>query len=393
MSARMNKSFALETQNLGAAGLLRPEVAVDLMSDMQAQLGQKNALVNFVSNDYLGWRNNAAVAESARQACAQYGTGCTSSRNSIGTQEILLDLEQRLARFLGVEACIVFSSNYVAKMAQFEPLTQRKDVILIDEMCDPGLLDGSRMTDARVINYLHNDTEHLEYHLKCSQNFRFRLLVTDGVFNTDGQLANLERIQSLQRTYDAELLLDESLALGILGDHGRGSCSHLGLERQAELLTGSFAYALGNVGGGFIAGSSELIGWLRHTSRAYLLSEPLSPIHAATVLRVLDLLEAGDAPIERLNAVSERLKEAIRQKGWKLLESDHPMVSINVGSTLNAQRMVEHLFAQDMIVSGLCYPNTPEGESLIRIVPTVGHGDAQIDQLVSAIDRGYHLLD
>ena len=393
MSARMNKSFALETQNLGAAGLLRPEIAVDLTADMQAQFGQKTDLVNFVSTDYLGWRNNDAVQESARQACAQYGTGCTSSRNSIGTQEILLDLEKRLAAFLGVEACIVFASNYVAKMALFEPLMQRKDRILIDEMCDPGLLDGSRMCDAGIVTYYHNDDEHLEYHLKCSQNFRFRLIVSDGVFNTDGQLASLERIQSLQKTYDAELLLDESLALGILGENGHGSCSHLQLERQADLLSGSFAYALGNVAGGFVAGSGDLIGWLRHTSRAYLLSEPLSPIHAATVLKVLDLLEAGDAPIKRLDAVSERLKEAIRQKDWKLIDSDHPMVSINVGSTLNAQRMVEHLFAHDLIVSGLCYPNTPEGESLIRIVPTVEHSDAQIDALIGAIDQGYRLLE
>lgn len=393
MSERMNKSFALETRNLGAAGLLRPGVAVDLTADMQAKLGQKTDLVNFISNDYLGWRNNDSVLESARQACVQYGTGCTSSRNSIGTHEILLTLEKRLAGFLGVEECVVFSSTYVAKLGLFEPLTQRKDKILIDEMCDPGLLDGSRMSDASIATYFHNDGENLEYHLKCSQNFRFRLIATDGVFATDGQLADLAHIQAMQHTYDAALLLDESLSLGILGQNGRGSCSHLRLDRQADLVTGSFAHALGNVGGGFIAGSSELIGWLRHTSRAYLLSEPLSPINAATVLTVLDLMESDDGSIQRMNDMSGRLKESIRQKGWKLIESDHPMVSIKVGSTLNAQRMVEHLFANDMIVSGLCYPNTPEGESLIRIVPTVGHSDSQIDRLVSAIDQGYHLLD
>ena len=309
MSARMNKSFALERQNLAAAGLLRPEVAVDLTADMEARLGQETRLVNFIDNDFLGWRNHDSVQEAARQACAQYGTGSTSSRNLIGTHEILLTLETRLAQFLGVEACLVFSSNYVAKMGLFEPLTQLKDKILIDEMCNPSLLDGCRMSDASIATCLHNDDAQLEHHLKCSQNFRFRLIVTDGVFNSDGQLANLERIQSLQKTYDASLLLDESLALGVLGQNGRGSCGHLQLEQQADLVTGSFAYALGNVGGGFVAGSGELIGWLRHTSRAYLLSEPLSPINAATVLKVVELLEQDKAPIQRLNAVSARLKD------------------------------------------------------------------------------------
>jgi glycine C-acetyltransferase len=389
----MKNVFSSEMKNLDAAGLLTAELSVVHTANMEARLESGNSPVNFISNDLLGWGFNDAIRQSANEACAAYGTGSTSSRSSIGTHDVLTNLEQRLAQFLSMEDCIVFPSMYAANMGIFETLTNQKDKIFVDEMCNPGVLDGTQLSSAKVVPYLHNDDENLEYHLKCSQNARFRLIASDGVFGTTGQCANLQRIHELKGIYDAVSLIDDSLGIGILGQQGRGTCDHLQLESRADLISGNFAYALGNVGGGFVSGTRELISWLRHTSRPYILSEPLSPINAAIILKVLDILESGTSPIEKLHASAERVKADMRQRDWKLMDGDHPTISLIVGSTLNAQKMVEHLMGQGLLVSGLCYPNTPEGESVIRICLTVNHTDEQIQHLIRAIEGGFALLN
>jgi len=393
MSAKMKKIFSREMQNLDAAGLLRTEAAVVQTDSMEARLDNDHSPLNFIGNDLLGWSTNETIREVAREALTKHGTGSTSSRASIGTLGILQTLEQKLCSFLGLDACVVYPSIYSANIGLLEPLTNYKDSIFIDEMCNPGLFDGTRLSTANVASYQHSDYENLEYHLKCSQNSRFRIVVTDGVFSTDGDCADLDRIQQLTERYDAITIVDDSLGLGVLGANGAGTFSHQLLEKKAELITGSFAYALGNVSGGFVCGEKELINWLRHTSRSYLLSEPMSPINAAVVLKVIETLEDDPSISERLHSNTKHAKEEMLQRDWEVIDSDYPFVSINVGSTLNAQKMVEYLFERDILISGLCYPNTPEGASLLRINLSANHTESQINELVGSLEHAFSLLD
>lgn len=433
MSGSMKKNFAREMQNLDAAGLLRTETAVIHTNDMNVRFRGNDNYLNFLGNDILGWGTNDEILEAAKESLSKYGTGSTSSRNSIGTLDIVKALEEKLAKFLGLDDCIIYPSSYAANLGLFEPLTSRRDTIFIDEMCNPGLFDGIRLSSANVITYKHQDYEDLEYHLKCSKNSRFRIVVTDGVFNTDGSCADLDSIQRLKKSYDAITIVDDSFGIGVLGDSGKGTFNELELTSKPELMTGTFAYALGHVNGGFVCGDKDFINWLRHTSRSYILSEPISPINAAIVLKVIEILEAGQfvsdndesassgrqpAPNEILLAknkkksnvkesaiASERIysyddgqsvlaklysnskyiKNEMLHKNFNISRSDYPFVSVNVGSTLNAQKIVEYLFEKNILVSALCYPNTPEGASVLRINLSVNHTEKQIDQLINAI--------
>ena len=378
---------------MDAAGLLRSETAVVQTGAMEVQIGDDKSYLNFVSNDLLGWCSNDVIRDTASEALSRYGAGNTSSRTTIGTLDIIKQLEEKLSSFLEVDDSIVFPSHYLANIGIFEPLTNRRDSIFIDEMCNPGLYDGARMSQANVVPFRYQDYEDLEYHLKCSQNARFRIVVTDSVFSSDGYLARLNKIKDLSVDYDAVTVVDDSLGVGILGEDGRGTINHLQMEEKPELVTGTFAFAMGNVSGGFISGDSELIKWLRLTSRPYILSEPISAVNAAIVIKVIETLKADDIVLSRYHANSKYLKDEIRKKDWNLKRNDSPLVSINVGSTLNAQKMVEYLFNNNILVSGLCYPNTPEGESLLRFNITASHTREQIKTLVDALEEAFDVLD
>ena len=405
MSAKIIKVFSRELQNLDAAGLLRTETPVVQADDMNINFKDNINFLNFIGNDILGWSSNGNVREAAEAALAKYGTGSTSARNSIGTLDIVKKLEGKLASFLGLDDCIIFPSSYFANISLFEPLTNKTDTIFIDEMCNPGLFDGINLSNANVITYKHQDYEDLEYELKCAQNSRFRIIVTDAVFSTDGNYAELKRIQKLKEVYDAITVVDDSLGIGVLGENGKGTFNHLQLEKHPDLQTGTFTHALGNVSGGFIAGNKDLINWIRHTSRAYILSEPISPINAAIVMQVIETLEqdpfnpktdAGNpdldeeqSALERLYSNSTYIKNEMKLNNWRVKRNDYPFVSINVGSTLNAQKMVEALFEKKILVSALCYPNTPEGASLLRINLSSNHTKKQINTLIKSITEAF----
>lgn len=391
MSVKMKKIFSMEMQNLDAAGLLRTETSVVQTDNMEAQFRGNKSVLNFIGNDVLGWSSNDNVREAARVALSKYGTGSTSSRISIGTLDIVKALEEKLASFLSLDDCIIFPSNYLANIGLFEPLTDKRDTIFIDEMCNPGLFDGVRLSSANVITYRHKDYDDLEYHLKCSKNSRFRIIVTDGVFNTDGSCANLDYIEKLKKDYDAITIVDDSFGVGVLGESGKGTFNHLQLTNKPTLMTGTFSHALGNVSGGFVCGDRDLVNWLRHTSRPYLLSEPISPINAAIVLKVIESLEEDKSVLERLNSNSQYMKNEMLQKNWPLETNDYPFVSINVGSTLHAQKIVEYLFEKNILVSALCYPNTPAGASLLRINLSANHTQEQMDKVINSINAALTL--
>ena len=252
MTLKIKKAILREMQNMDAAGLLRSETAVVQTDNMEVLVDEDKSYLNFAGNDLLGWSSNDVIRDAASEALSRYGAGNTSSRMTIGSLDIIKQLEEKLSAFLDVEESIVFPSHYLANIGIFEPLTNRRDSIFIDEMCNPGIYDGARMSQANVVPFRNQDYEDLEYHLKCSQNSRFRILVTDSVFSSDGYLAKLQTIKDLSEDYAAITIVDDSLGVGILGENGTGIINHLQMEEKADLVTGTFAYALGNVSGGFI---------------------------------------------------------------------------------------------------------------------------------------------
>lgn len=393
MSVKMKKIFSREMQNLDAAGLLRTEKAVVQTDDnMEIKIKGNKASLNFIGNDILGWSSNDIVREAARETLSTYGMGSTSSRISVGTLDIVKKLETKLAKFFGLDDCIIFPSHYLANIGLFETLTNQKDTIFIDEMCNPAIFDGIRLSSANVITYKHKDYEDLEYHLKCSKNSRFRIIVTDATFSTDGNIASITQIEKLKEDYDAITIVDDSFGVGVLGENGKGTFNYLNLTIKPTLMTGTFAHALGNVSGGFVCGDKDLIDWLRHTSRSYILSEPIAPINAAIVLKVIEILETDSSVLERLYANFNYIKDKMLKKNWLVKRNDYPFISMNVGSTLNAQKMVEHLFDKKILASALCYPNTPEGASLLRINLSANHTEKQMDKLIRSIEEALTLL-
>jgi len=389
MSESMKKSFFREMQNLDAAGLLKSETPVILTDNMEVRFRDNRRVLQFVGNDLLGWNSNPVIREAATQALEKYGTGSTSSRVSIGTIELTKSLEEKLCNYLELEDCILFPSIYLANIGLFEPLANDRDTIFIDEMCNPGIFDGTRLSSANVIPYKHRDDENLEYHLKCSLNSRFRIVATDGVFNSNGDCANLNRIQELKGVYDAITVVDDSLGIGVLGKKGKGSFSHLNVANKSDLTSGSFAHALGNVSGAFVGGNRDLVKWLRNTSRSYIVSEPISPVNTAIVLKAIEILEQNESVLDRLYENISYAKTKMIKKAWIPTHNDYPFISIKVGSTLRTQKIVEYLFDNNILISGLCYPNTPEGAALLRINISARHTQNQIDKLVSALEDAF----
>ncbi len=374
-----------------AASLLRTEVSVVENTSMIADMETGDSVLNFFSTDFLGWQARPEIKETAKFALEKYGLGSTSSRATLGTSEIVAELEQRLCKYLGVEACIVLSSRYLANIGIFDSLTNERDSIFIDEGCDHGLVDGVRFAKAKAVVYNYRDYANLEYQLKCSASARYRIIASDAIFNADADWANFETIQKLQERYDAISVVDDSLGIGVMGDNGRGTCNHLGVKNP-NIISGSFAYALGNVPGGFIAGDKTLIEWLRQSSRSYILSEPLSPIYAAVVLNVIETLENDESAIEALFFNANYLRDKLKEASWEVIQAEHPIITIIIGSTLVVQKMVEQLFEDGVLVSGLCYPNAPEGSARIRIHLSAKHSTEQMDTLVAALDKVKHLI-
>jgi len=389
MSQSMKKSFFREMQNLDAAGLLKSETPVVSSDNMEVRFKDNRRVLNFIGNDLLGWSLNAVIREVAAQTLSKYGNGSTSSRMSIGSTDLVKTLQDKLCQFFELEDCIIFPSIYLANIGLFEAMTNDRDSIFIDEMSNPGLFDGTRLSSATITPYKHRDDDNLEYHLKCSQSSRFRIIASDAVFNSNGYCANLAKIMELKSTYDAVTVIDDSLGVGILGRKGKGSLNYLNIKDKPDLVSGSFSYALGNVSGGFVGGDKDLVKWLRNTSRSYIVSEPISPVNTAIVLKAIEILEQDDTVLARLYENASYAKTKMIKKAWIPTHNDYPFISIKVGSTLKTQKIVEYLFENNILISGLCYPNTPEGAALLRINISARHTQFQIDTLVDALDDAF----
>lgn len=345
-------------------------------------------VINFCANNYLGLASDPGVTSAAHAALDRWGYGLSSVRFICGTQEIHTELEQRIAKFLGTEDAILYSSCFDANGGFFEALLGPEDAIISDALNHASIIDGIRLCKAKRYVYENSNMESLQAALEEASDARYRVIATDGVFSMDGYIADLPGICRLAEQYDALVFVDDSHAVGFVGDRGRGTHEHHHVMDQVDVITGTLGKALGGASGGYTAGPAELVAMLRQRSRPYLFSNTLSPVIAATSLAVLDRLETDDGPRRRLEENTRYFRSKIASIGLSVREGEHPIVPIMLGDARLAHQMADYLLERGVYVIGFSYPVVPKGEARIRTQVSAAHRredlDYTLEQLAAA---------
>jgi 8-amino-7-oxononanoate synthase len=341
------------------------------------------------SNNYLGMTTHPYVQSAAADAVRRYGTGCTGSRFLNGTLELHLELEQRLARFVGKECALVFSTGYQTNLGVVSALLARGDVVVADREVHASLIDAIHLAKGKqaiTAHYFrHNDPASLESILASSSEGAGRLVVVDGVYSTSGELAPLPRLVELCRRYGARLLVDDAHGLGVLGA-GRGTAQELGCTDGVDLVVGTFSKSFASCGG-FVAGPREVIHWIQHCGRSFMFSASLPPANAATVLAVLDLIEREPDLVVRVNATANRVRRELRVLGYDVGDSRAAIVPVLVGDAFRTAQAWRHFFDEGIYVNAVLPPAVPAWRSLLRTSYTSTHTESHVDELLGAFAR------
>ena len=384
----MDKTFLThlhkETDDLRAAGLYKTERIITSPQQAAISVHDDTEVLNFCANNYLGLANHPVLIDAAKKALDRYGFGMSSVRFICGTQEEHKQLENRLSSFLGTEDTILYSSCFDANTGLFETLLDERDAVISDALNHASIIDGIRLCKARRLRYANSDMKELEAQLKESQDCRFRLIATDGVFSMDGTIANLPGICDLANEYNAMVMVDDSHAVGVLGPRGRGTPEHWGVQDRIDIVTGTLGKALGGASGGYTSARKEIVEWLRQRSRPYLFSNTLAPVVAATSLAALDLLEGSDTLRKRLIENGHYFRTGLQQVGFTLVAGEHPIVPVMLGEAALAQEMAERLLKQGIYVIGFSFPVVPKNKARIRVQLSAAHERDHLDRAITA---------
>lgn len=391
------ESWAQETlATIERDGLLKNERAI--VSPQRAHVFVSDGrdggreLVNLCANNYLGLADHPRLIAAAKNALDVRGFGMASVRFICGTQDLHRRLEGRVAKFLGVQDSILFSSCFDANAGIFEVLLGSEDAVISDALNHASIIDGIRLCKARRLRYANNDMGELEARLEEASDARHRLVVTDGVFSMDGILANLRGICDLAECYDAVVMVDDSHAVGFIGERGAGTPELMGVEGRVHILSGTFGKALGGASGGYIAGAQPIVELLRQRARPYLFSNALAPPIVAATLEVLDMLGESGALREKLRDNATIFRERISEAGFDLVPGEHPIIPVMIGDAQKAQELAAALMDRGVYVTAFSYPVVPHGKARIRTQMSAAHERADLDHAVDAfIDAGQAL--
>ncbi|MFN3729179.1 MAG: glycine C-acetyltransferase [Fimbriimonadaceae bacterium] len=345
-------------------------------------------VVNLASNNYLGLANHPKVRQAALEAIERWGVGAGAVRWIGGTMEVHDALERRLAEFKHVEAVLVFTSGFTANSGCIPAVLTDKDVVISDELNHASIIDGVRLSPAAYKKsegwvYRHKDMEHLEDILKRAQGFEKRMIITDGVFSMDGDIAPLPDIVELAEQYDAFVMVDDAHASGVLGKNGAGSTSHFNLYGRVDIQLGTLSKALGVVGG-YIAGSALLKDWLINRGRPYLFSTAHPPMVAAALIAALDVMENDPEPMRRLWANTERWKAMLAAEGFDTMGSETPITPVFIGDEGKAQAFERALWDEGVYALSIVYPTVARGKARIRTMPSAAHTDDDFELAIRA---------
>ncbi|MEZ5871719.1 MAG: glycine C-acetyltransferase [Nitratireductor sp.] len=383
-SGKLELHLANEIAGLKTAGLYKPERVITSKQSAKVSVAGSGNLLNFCANNYLGLADNEEIAAAAKAALDRYGYGMASVRFICGTQEEHKMLEGRISGFLGMQDTILYSSCFDSNTGLFETLLGEEDAIISDALNHASIIDGVRLCKARRYRYANNDMGELEDRLREAADARFRLIATDGVFSMDGVIANLSAICDLAERHDAIVMVDDSHAVGFLGQHGRGSVEHCGVEGRVSIITGTLGKALGGASGGYTSASREIVDWLRQRSRPYLFSNTLAPVIAAASLKVFDIIETGAHLREKLASNAKLFRAEMTKAGFSLAGADHPIIPVMLGDAKLAQDMAARMLERGVYVTGFSFPVVPVGKARIRTQMSAAHSSDDIRRAVDA---------
>jgi glycine C-acetyltransferase len=375
--------LAAELDEIRAAGLFKAERIITSPQDARVRVGGGEVL-NLCANNYLGLADHPALIDAARAALERWGFGMASVRFICGTQEIHKELEERLSRFLGTDDTILYGSCFDANGGLFETLLGPDDAVISDVLNHASIIDGIRLCKAARYRYANSDMDELESRLREASGARRRLIATDGVFSMDGYVAKLGEICDLAERHDAMVMVDDSHAVGFVGDHGRGTPELHDVVRRVDIVTGTLGKALGGASGGYTSGQREIVALLRQRSRPYLFSNTLAPPIVAASLAALELLEGGAGLRARLADNTRLFRSRMTELGFDVLPGDHPIVPIMYGDAALAARTADAMLERGVYVIAFSFPVVPRGQARIRTQMSAAHSSADIDRAIDA---------
>lgn len=386
----MNKSIEAalreEIDKLNKDGLFKNEHILEVPQRVEI-IVQGKKVINFCANNYLGLSNHPDLLAAAKETIQEWGYGLASVRFICGTQTIHKKLEQALSDFIGTEDTILFSSCFDANCGLFETITTGQDAIFTDKLNHASLIDGIKLSKAKRFVFEHSNMDDLEKYLQSAIYSRRKIIVTDGVFSMDGEIADLPSICKLAKKYDALVVVDDSHATGILGTTGRGTPEFHGVADKIDIITSTLGKALGGATGGFTAGRKEVIDYLRQRSRPYLFSNSLAPVIVGTTLKVLQMISVDDSFRERLQQNTAYARQRLMDAGLDIKPGIHPIIPVMLYDAVTTQKMAVRLFELGVYVTGFVYPVVPMEQARIRIQISAAHTRDQLDRLITAFQK------
>ena len=378
----MKQAYSIYREQLEAireAGTYKEERIITTPQKSRIDTTKAKGVVNMCANNYLGLSDNPDLIAAAKASYDEWGFGLSSVRFICGTQGIHKQLEARIANFVGMEDAIQYSSCFDANGGLFETILGPEDAVISDELNHASIIDGVRLCKAKRLRYHNNDMDDLKAKLEEAKDCRIKLIATDGVFSMDGYIVNLKGICDLAEQYDALVMVDDSHAVGFMGEHGRGTAEHCGVMGRVDIITGTFGKALGGASGGYTAAKKEIIDLLRQRSRPYLFSNTLAPAICAATMKTIDLLEASTELRDRVHANANYFRKEMEKLGFDLLPGEHPIVPIMLYDAKVAQEFANRMLDKGVYVTGFSYPVVPMGKARVRTQISAGHTKEDLD--------------
>ena len=389
MSANFINHLQQQIDQVKEEGLYKAERVITTAQQADIAVNTGEEVVNFCANNYLGLANHPELIKAAKGGLDDHGFGMASVRFICGTQDIHKTLENKLSNFLGMEDTILYSSCFDANAGLFETILSAEDAIISDSLNHASIIDGVRLCKAKRFRYANNDMADLEAQLVAATEAgaRFKLIATDGVFSMDGVIANLKGVCDLADKYDALVMVDDSHAVGFVGEEGRGSHEYCEVMDRVDIITGTLGKAMGGASGGYTSGKKEIVEWLRQRSRPYLFSNSLAPAIVTASIRVIDMLAEGGELRKTLKDNAAYFRTNMEAAGFTCAGADHAIVPVMLGDAKVAAEMANRLLAEGIYVIGFSFPVVPKGQARIRTQISAAHTQAQLDKAINAFTR------
>lgn len=384
MYGKMKEDLLKTLEELREQGLYKTERIITSAQGAEISLNTGERALNFCANNYLGLASHPEIVKAAQNIMDDWGFGLSSVRFICGTQQIHKELEQKVSEFLGTEDTILYCAAFDANGGVFEPLLGEDSAIISDELNHASIIDGVRLCKAQRFRYKHSNMEELEKCLQESQSLKYRIVVTDGVFSMDGDIARLPEIVSLCEKYDALVMVDDSHATGYIGATGRGTAEHYGLMGKIDIITTTFGKAMGGGNGGCTSGRKEIIEMLRQRSRPYLFSNTLAPATVGATLKAIEMLSGSSTLQNQVMLNANRFRSQMEAAGFDLVKGDTAIVPVMIYNEPMAIRFADELLKEGVYVIGFVFPVVPRGKARIRVQLSAAHTFDQIDRTVAS---------